>query len=160
LGQRSILVPTDDLGTIAEQALFLSRWFIFQRLPAGLPRCVATKQQLYALCNKLGVPTPRVLFPQPGIQAREILKTVTLPVVVKASAAWLKSATKTLIVDSFDRLADILARADAHQERNLLIQEYIPQGEDWFFHGYADGASRCHASFTGRKLRSRAMYLI
>jgi hypothetical protein len=84
LGQRSILVPTDDLGTIAEQALFLSRWLIFQRLPAGLPRCVVTKQQLYALCNKLGVPTPRVLFPQPGIQAREILKTVTLPVVVKA----------------------------------------------------------------------------
>jgi predicted ATP-grasp superfamily ATP-dependent carboligase len=155
LGQPTVLVPTDDLGAIltAEHAPFLCRWFIFPRLPAGLPRCVANKLQLHVLCTKLGVPTPRVLFPQPGAQMREMLKEVTLPVVVKAPAAWLKSATKTLVVESREKLADILACADAHQERNLLIQEYISKGEDWFFHGYCDG-SHCHAGFTARKLRS------
>jgi hypothetical protein len=34
--------------------------------------------------QQAGRSDPARLFPQPGIQAREILKTVTLPVVVKA----------------------------------------------------------------------------
>src|SRR5260370_16933435 len=34
------------------------------------------------------------------------------------------------------------------------MQEYVRDGEDWFFHGYSNAASVCLAGFTGRKLRS------
>ena len=42
----------------------------------------------------------------------------------------------------------------------LMLQEYIPQapGQDWFFHGYFDSASRCQTAFTGVKDRSYPAY--
>ena len=43
---------------------------------------------------------------------------------------------------------------------NLMLQEYIPGGDDsiWMFNGYFDANSDCLAGFTGRKLRQTPPY--
>jgi predicted ATP-grasp superfamily ATP-dependent carboligase len=88
----------------------------------------------------------------------EFAKFARFPVVVKAAAAWLNPKLKVSIVDSARELVDVWHRSGSSQNPNMLIQEYIPRGEDWFFHGYCDGASDCLAGFTGMKLRSFPPY--
>lgn len=76
------------------------------------------------------------------------------PIVVKPAAGWLNPKLRVSIVHSEQDLVDGWHRAGGSQNPNLLLQEYIPPGADWFFHGYYNGASDCLAGFTGMKLRS------
>jgi predicted ATP-grasp superfamily ATP-dependent carboligase len=84
----------------------------------------------------------------------EFAESARFPVVVKAAEAWLNPKLKVSITHSERELVEAYHRAESPQNRNLLIQEYIPHGEDWFFHGYCNSASDCLAGFTGMKLRS------
>lgn len=154
--EQAILIPTDDFGAalVAEHADILHGWFRFPKLACDLPRSLADKQSLYQLCTKLHIPTPRVFWPQSAAETIEVLKEVEFPVVVKAAAAWLESAPKTVILGSREELARVVNGTTAGKEHNLLVQEYIPGTEDWFFHGYCNDASECLLSFTGRKIRS------
>ena len=59
--------------------------------------------------------------------------------------------------------AELLERYDAIEdpaEPNLMLQEYIPGGDDtiWMFNGYFNAASDCLVGFTGRKLRQCPVY--
>ncbi|MGH3670368.1 MAG: carboxylate--amine ligase, partial [Pseudonocardiaceae bacterium] len=36
----------------------------------------------------------------------------------------------------------------------LMLQEYIPEGRDYFFHGYSDASAQCRPAFIGIKERS------
>jgi D-aspartate ligase len=156
LGKPTILIPADDLGAIliAEEAATLRQWFVFPGISAGLPRYLANKGMLHALCRQMGVACPKTLVPTALSDAKDFAEAVGYPLVVKAAAAWLDPKLKVSIVQTERELADIWHRADRSQNPNLLIQEYIPHGEDWFFHGYCNGASECLAGFTGIKLRS------
>src|SRR5262249_49454806 len=54
--------------------------------------------------------------------------------------------------------ASLLAKYDALEdpdEANLMLQEYIPGGDDtvWMFNGYFDARSECLLGITGKKLR-------
>lgn len=51
-------------------------------------------------------------------------------------------------------LLDLYRRSEAQVPANLLIQDYIRDGEDWLFNGYCNANSKCLTGFTGRKLRS------
>jgi D-aspartate ligase len=156
LDKPTILIPTDDLGAIliAEESTTLRQWFVFPDIAAGAPRNLANKQTLYELCRRMGVPCPKTLAPASLAEAIEFTETVKFPVVVKAAAAWLDPNARVSIVGKERELLDIWLRAASAQTPNLLIQEYVPLGEDWFFHGYCNGASECLAGFTGMKLRS------
>jgi predicted ATP-grasp superfamily ATP-dependent carboligase len=70
-------------------------------------------------------------------------------------AARVKSST---IVPTLDELADLYHRLGDQAASNLILQEHIPTGEDWFFHGYCDASSATLAGFTGVKVRSYPAY--
>jgi D-aspartate ligase len=156
LKRPTILIPTDDFAAIliAEESAALRQWFVFPKIQGDLPRCLATKRRLHTLCTEMNVPSPPTFAPKSLSDVRALIERITFPVVVKASAAWLASVSNTRLVHSPSELLDIYCRAESEQLSNLLIQEYISDGEDWFFHGYCDAKSECLAGFTGRKLRS------
>ncbi|MBR1132225.1 hypothetical protein [Bradyrhizobium iriomotense] len=156
LKKPTILVPTDDLGAIliAEEAATLRQWFVFPDISAGMPRNLANKEMLYALCRQIGVPCPSTLCPTSIADVCQFAEFASFPIVVKAAAAWLNPEVRVSIVHTVRELVDIWHQIGNSKQPNLLLQEYIPGGEDWFFHGYCNGASDCLASFTGIKLRS------
>jgi D-aspartate ligase len=151
-----ILIPTDDAGAIliAEEALTLRQWFLVPELRPAIPRSLADKSRLHALCKKLQVPCPDAILPRTISEVHEFIDTAVFPVVVKPSKPWLKSETKTGIVRSPQALLDVYRRSEGQVPSNLLIQEYIRDGEDWLFNGYCNSTSECLVAFTGRKLRS------
>jgi predicted ATP-grasp superfamily ATP-dependent carboligase len=155
LNHPTLLIPTDDHAAvlIAEEAITLQEWFIFPEVKPNLPRSLANKQLLHALCKQLGVPCPRAAFPTSMADVYELSEEVTFPVVVKRTCSWLKPNVRTTIVRSPTELVAIYRHAESTQIPNLFIQEYIAAGEDWFFHGYCNKQSNCVAAFTGRKLR-------
>lgn len=156
LNRPAVIIPTDDLGAvlIAENAAALRPRFLFPAIPAGLPRLLAEKQRLYALGSAMGIVCPRWVTPRSLFEVEAFASDATFPVFLKSSAGWLPSASKTMIVHSRGELADAYRRASIREPANLLLQENIPSGEDWFFHGYCNSKSECLVSFTGRKRRS------
>ncbi len=158
LDRRTILIPTDDFAAIliAEEAAKLRRWFIFPESDPNIPRAVANKKLLHGLCKERRIPHPDAVFPNSIRDVHQFLGKATFPVVVKVASGWLNT-TKTAsvrIVHSPEELLAIYNQAEADQVSNCFIQEYIPDGENWFFHGYCNARSDCLAAFTGQKLRS------
>jgi D-aspartate ligase len=156
LGGPTILIPTDDLGAIriAEESAALRQWFVFPDISAGMPKNLANKQMLYSLCRQMGVPCPSTLVPTSLSDVNDFVETARFPLVIKPAAPWLDPKLRVSIVHTERELVDVWHRTEKSSKPNLLIQEYIPDGEDWFFHGYCNASSDCLAGFTGMKLRS------
>jgi D-aspartate ligase len=157
----TVLIPTDDVGAIliAEEAFTLRQWFLFPKLRSDIPRSLADKSELHTLCKQLGVPCPQAISPGTISEVYEFIETAAFPVVVKPSKPWLDSKIKPSIVPSPRALLDLYRRSEAQVPSNLLIQEYIRDGEDWLFNGYCNANSECLVGFTGRKLRSFPTHL-
>ena len=157
----TVLIPTDDAGAIliAEEARKLRQWFMFPKLRPDVPRSLADKSRLHALCKQLGVPCPHAITPGTISEVYEFIDTAAFPVVVKPSKPWLDPTIKPSIVSSPGALLYLYRQSEAQVPSNLLIQEYIRDGEDWLFNGYCDAKSECLVGFTGRKLRSYPSHL-
>jgi D-aspartate ligase len=160
LNRPTVVIPTDDFGAIflAEQAAALRRWFVLPQQPATLPRSLSNKKELYLLCQRIGVPCPKVVFPTSIAEVHEFVKHAAFPVVVKVAESWLlpQGVRSTSIARTPQELCAIYRSVQGSRGPNLIFQEYIPpaHGEDWFYHGYCNGRSDCGVAFTGRKLRS------
>jgi D-aspartate ligase len=163
IGQRAVLIPTDDAGAIflAERGSELRDAFLFPRPPADLPRRLAGKYSMYQLCRELGVPSPRVVLPASFHEAREFAAIAGFPVVAKLATPWchggeLRSTTIIHTAGELEASYRAAERAGASQ----MLQEHIPggPGQDWFFHGYCGTDSTCRAAFTGIKDRSYPAY--
>ena len=65
-----------------------------------------------------------------------------------------------VVVDRPDELVRLYEEMEDPSEPNLMLQEYIPGGDDavWMFNGYFDERSDCLVGFTGRKLRQTPVY--
>src|SRR5580700_6563 len=61
----TIIIPIDDLSAVivAENAASLARWFLLPQVPPQLPRQLANKASLHALCAKIGIPFVRSVVP-------------------------------------------------------------------------------------------------
>lgn len=158
LKRRTIVVPTDDVAAIfvAEQAPKLKRWFVFPEQPATLPRILANKRELYLLCKLSGVPCPEVFVPTSMDEVHAFVEGATFPVVVKAAESWLLSAGRrtTSIAWTAEQAYSLYRDVDSQQRPNVILQEYVPDGEDWFYHGYRNSQTDCSIGFTGIKMRS------
>jgi len=152
----AVLIPTDDLGAIliAEESTTLRQWFVFPDIVARMPRNLANKQMLYQLCRRMGVPCPNTLVPTSLSDVNNFAGIARFPLVIKPAAPWIAPKLTVSIVHTERELLDVWHRTQNSTKPNLLIQEYIPEGDDWFFHGYCNGDSDCLAGFTGTKLRS------
>ncbi|HEY2284398.1 MAG TPA: ATP-grasp domain-containing protein, partial [Streptosporangiaceae bacterium] len=162
IGQRAVLLPTDDAGAIflAEHGAALRPRFIFPDPPRDLPRQVAGKFSLHELCRELGVPSPAAAVVDPAgpasaAAAREFAARAGYPLIAKLTTPWASSLRSTSILTTPAEL-DAALGACAHEGAGLMLQEYIPGGRDtdWFFHGYCDATSACRPAFTGVKERS------
>jgi len=160
LNRPTILIPTDDFAAVlvAEEAAVLRQWFVFPELQENIPRTLANKQLLHALCRDMKIPQPGAIFPNSIDDVRELLRKLTWPVAVKAISPWPRPSVSVRIVHSAEALLAIYRQTEIDHTSNFFIQEYIPDGVDWFFHGYCNAQSDCIAAFTGRKLRSYPPY--
>ena len=160
IGRRAVLIPTDDAGAIflAEHGGSLRESFLFPAPPAGLPRRLAGKYSLYALCQELGVPAPLTALADAPGQAGEFAALMGFPLIAKLTTPWRAAGSRlrsTTIITSQAELDGVL-RARERAGAGLMLQEYVPggPGDDWFFHGYCDAGSASRAAFTGIKDRS------
>jgi D-aspartate ligase len=158
IGRPAVLLPTDDAGAIflAEQGAGLRPWYLFPSQPAGLPRQVAGKHSLFRLCRELGVPTPAATVPESPDAAREFGAQTGYPLIAKLTTPWQGSGLRSTSIVTGPRELDDLLATSARAGAGLMLQEFIPGGQDqdWFFHGYCDGGSVCRPAFTGVKERS------
>ena len=164
LGRRAILVPTDDAGAafVAEHAEYLEKWFLFPRLAKALPRRLANKKQLHALCKSIGVPCPEAAFPVSADDVHEFIERGKFPVVIKAAEPQRlpQGARGVSIARTPRELLALYHKSESPDGPNLILQEYIPDAcaEDWIFHGYANPHTDCMVGFTGRKFRSHPAF--
>jgi D-aspartate ligase len=165
IGRRAVLYATDDAGAIflAEHGDVLREAFAFPRPAADLPRRLAGKYSLFQLCRDLGVPTPQAMLAWSPGEAAAFAGQAGFPLIAKLTTPWRGTAgprlRSTTIVRTPSELQEICACAH-ETSTGLMLQEYIPPapGQDWFFHGYFDTASRCQTAFTGVKDRSYPAY--
>ena len=160
IGRRSILIPTDDNAVlfVADHAEALREQFLFPPMCPKLIREVSSKKGMYYLAKQHGVPTPEAAFPTSRQDVLDFLSRAKFPVMLKAiygSLLMKVSGQKMFIVHTE---ADLLEKYDALEDPanpNLMIQEYIPGGDDtvWMLDGYFNDRSECLLSFTGKKIR-------
>ena len=160
IGQRSILIPTNDDATlfVAEQSGLMRESFIFPERSAELVSSLCSKKSMYFLARKHQVPTPETSFPERRSDVIEFMERATFPIMLKGidgSRLSERTGKKMFIVRSKGELLETYDRAEDPSAPNLMMQEYIPGGDDavWMFNGYFDRQSECLLSFTGKKIR-------
>jgi D-aspartate ligase len=161
IARPSILIPVDDVAALFLDAHAepLEEWFIFPEQPAGLAASLASKKELYLLCQRLRIPTPTTVFPQSRGDLSELLRSTRFPLAVKAIDPRLvhrqQGATSVVIVRGQEELLEAYERMEVDGRPNLMLQEYIPgdAASIWMFNGYFDEHSECLIAFTGTKLR-------
>ena len=155
-----VAVPSDDEAAVflAEHAGELRPMFLLPDVDPELPRRLASKRGLAALCLEHAVPTPRTVFPTPRRSVKALTKGMTFPVVVKNVEAFRRlhpgSVPGTTVVADRAALQALLAALP--DPGMVMVQEYLPPEscEDWIFHAYCDADAEPLVAFTGVKLRS------
>jgi D-aspartate ligase len=160
VGGRPILIPTDDGATsfVADHAEALRPSFHFQDQVNGLVNSLNSKKEMYFLAKKHGLPTPEAAFPQSRADVLNFLPSATFPIMLKAiygSQLWDAAGQKMFIVRSEAELLDKYDKLEDPAHPNLMLQEYIPGGDDtiWMFDGYFNNQSDCLFAITGKKIR-------
>jgi D-aspartate ligase len=160
VGRPAILIPTSDETAqfVVDHAEPLAGQFIFpQNSPEMIARLVS-KKGMYELALEIGVPTPITLFPRSLDDVMAFLTKITFPVMLKGiygNRLQSRTQTKMVIVHSPEELIANYKVLEDPVMPNLMLQEYIPGGDDqiFIFNGYFDRHSRCLAGFTGHKIR-------
>ena len=165
IGERCILIPTwDELAVfVAEYYSNLKPRFVYPRQSGQLARSLCSKKEMTALARQFGVPTPEVAFPRSLEDVLHYTETARFPVMLKGiDGNLLKERTgkKMAIVYSPRQLREMYSALESPDEPNLMLQEYIPGGDDsiWMFNGYFNASSECLVGFTGRKLRQTPIH--
>lgn len=160
IGSSVLLMPTSDSLTVfvAQHAHTLQKAFIFPFVSVDLVKMLSNKREMSVLAGSRGIPTPKTMFPQSNVSA--VLDEVLLPVMLKGMDPLKPGGKFNAIVRSRDDLLRRLTALGEGASANLLLQEYIPGGEEslWMFNGYFDRRGECLAAFTGRKIRQWPPY--
>jgi D-aspartate ligase len=160
LGGRAVLIPTsDELSVfVAEYADVLSEFFLFPRNTSALVKGLMSKEGMYCLATEHGVPTAHTVFPRILRDVTEYSEGAAFPVMLKGilgNRLQARSGVKMKIVHTREELIEAYKKLEDPDLPNLMIQEYIPGGDDqiYIFNGYFNGQSDCPAGFTGHKIR-------
>jgi D-aspartate ligase len=160
IGRPSILIPTTD-----RTARFVARWstalrdsFVFPQQPPGLVDALASKHGMYDLAIRHDIPTPKCVFPTSRGEVIDFLAGASFPIMLKGidgQRLWERTGKKMFVEHSAAELLRTYDRAEDVECPNLMLQEYIPGGDDtiWMFNGCFDAASECLVGFTGKKIR-------
>lgn len=165
IGRRAILIPTSDETTmfVAEHAEGLREWFIVPYLPADLVHTLCNKEEMFLLAKRLGIATAETIFPRSRTDVLNALEQIAFPLMLKGiDGGRLESRTgkKMVIVHNEQELLEQYDAMEDPESPNLMLQEYIPGGDDsvWMFNGYFDRHSECLFGLTGKKIRQNPVY--
>lgn len=160
INRKTILIPTsDELSVfVADHADQLERYFTFTHNDPDLVKKLISKEGMYQLALDHDIPTPTTLFPRDFDEVKEFAEQVTFPVMLKGifgNRLQERTSQKMVIVRSKEELFKNYKWLEDPDSPNLMIQEYIPGGDDqvYIFNGYFNEQSECLASFTGFKIR-------
>ncbi|MFC9328222.1 ATP-grasp domain-containing protein [Kitasatospora sp. NPDC057015] len=163
IGRPSVAVATDDESAVllAEHRAELARWFLLPPVPAELPRRLASKAGLHAICREADVPTPRACAPGSRAELVDAGRRWGYPLVLKNLEPFTRlrhpAVGHTTVVRSEEELLATLARGGPDGGApSVLAQEYLPpeRSEDWITHLCCGPDGEPLALFTGRKVRS------
>ena len=165
IGRPCILIPTTDRTArlVATHAQALQEGFIFPKQSAELAEALSSKREMFHLARRHKIPTPDAVFPKSRQDVLNFLGRARFPIMVKGidgQRLWDKTRKKMFIVRSEDELLARYEAAEDFANPNLMLQEYIPGGDDtvWMFNGYFNERSECLVGFTGKKLRQCPVY--
>ena len=160
VGRTSILIPTSDETAVfvTEYAEPLSRWFIFPYNAPSLMRELISEKGMYELVARHGVPTPFTLFPECLEDVEASLHAVKFPLMLKGiygNRLQARNKKKMVVVHSEQELIEQYKEMEEPGFPNLMLQEYIPGGDDqiFMFNGYFNQTSDCPIGLTGYKIR-------
>lgn len=160
IGNRPILIPTYDEGSalVSDYAEVLGESYVFHHVPSQLVHALTSKKEMFFLAKKHNIPTAETLFPQSRDDLDTYLEHVMFPIMLKGihgNALKLRSGKKNFIIRTKKELLDLYDRYEDHAHPNLMLQEYIPGGDDsvWMFEGYFNERSECLFAITGKKIR-------
>lgn len=164
IGRPSFLIHTTDGGAswLADNADALSKGFIFPRLSRELVLSLASKEEMYFLAKKCGIPTPEACFPLSLGDVEEYAKDAVFPVVLKEifRGGSPRTGKRMFIARTKEDLLRLYRFCEDPLRPNFMLQEYIPGGDDsiWMFNGYFDENSDCLFGVTGRKIRQSPVH--
>jgi predicted ATP-grasp superfamily ATP-dependent carboligase len=160
IGGSPILIPTDDGSAtfVADHADALRSSFQFQDQLPRLFNSLNSKKEMHFQAKKHGLPTPEAVFPQSRADVLNFLPGATFPIMLKAiygAQLWGAAGQKMFIVRSEAELLDKYDQLEDPSNPNLMLQEYIPGGDDtiWMFDGYFNNESDCLFAITAKKIR-------
>jgi predicted ATP-grasp superfamily ATP-dependent carboligase len=160
LGRPAVLIATSD-----EYSLFVARHrkqlqpsFLFPDNSADLVESLADKRHMHGVATRLGVPTPRTLFPRSPADLERMAEEIEYPVMFKAIRGDLmarRAGIRMAPAHDPGEVKALYGRCEDPDEPNVMLQELIPGDDDqvYIFNGYFDARSRCLSAFTGRKIR-------
>jgi predicted ATP-grasp superfamily ATP-dependent carboligase len=165
IGVTPLLMPTNDESAlfVARNASRLREGFLFPANPVQVVWSLYNKRAMYLLAKRLAIPTPDTLFPASLKDVLEFCETARFPVMLKASDnihTSGRSGKKMLIARSRDELIGQYNVMEDGSNPSLMIQEYIPGGDDsvWMLNGYFDENSECLFSMTAKKIHQTPPY--
>ncbi|MGW6912416.1 carboxylate--amine ligase [Kitasatospora sp. NPDC054939] len=166
-GRRAVAITTDDESAVllAEYADVLSPHLLLPRIDPSLPRRLADKGGLHALCKATGTPAPASCAPADRDELLAFARRTGYPLVLKNLGPFARLrhpvVGHTTVVPDEAALLAALGPAGpgtpgTAAPLDVLAQEYLPaeHAEDWFTHLCCGPGGRTLAVFTGRKLRS------
>jgi len=160
LGRRALLIAVSDATSlfVAENAMHLRERFMFPEISPELVRRLISKKEMCGLVGELDIATAETRFPQCRADVLAFLDDAVFPVMVKGIHGvrlYARAKSMMAIARNAAELLDIYDRWEDPASPNLMLQEYIPGGDDtvWMFNGYFNAQSECVVGWTGRKLR-------
>lgn len=165
LRAKPILIPTTDYAAlfVVDHASILEPEYRFPKQLADVSHALVSKRSMSELAIRAGIPTPLIFSPQSRSEALAYADKGTFPLVLKADdcgRASAQVATAKTIVYNRDQLLEDYNLMQDPEAPNLIMQEYIPGGEDsiWMFNGYFNADSECLFGMTGKKIRQNPAY--
>jgi len=158
-GRRCVALPTDDEAAVllAEHAPQFAPYLRLPPVPAPLPRRLADKGAMHAICRTHGVPAPLTAAAHDHEQLVRAAERCGYPVVLKNLAPFSRLSRPvvghaTVVRDE----QELLACCPPNGALSVLVQEYLADesSEHWITHLCCGPQGDPLAVFTGRKLRS------
>lgn len=165
IGSMPLLMPTNDESAlfVARSASHLQDHFLFAANPIHVVWSLYNKKAMYLLAKRLSIPTPDTVFPESRKDVLEFCERAQFPVMLKASDN-IRTARhvgrKMVIARSKDELLGQYHAMEDGSNPSLMIQEYIPGGDDsvWMLNGYFDEHAECLFSITAKKIHQTPVY--
>jgi D-aspartate ligase len=165
IGSHPILIPTDDNSCVfvADYTEVLKAEFLFPNQPPGLTRLLSSKQTMYYLCKKHGIPAAETSFPRSRDDVIEFIEHATFPVMLKGIdtlALRERTGVKMVVVEDGVTLLKLYDEMETPDAPNLMLQEFLPGGSQTvcMFDGYFNDESDCLFGLTAKMLRQYPAY--